>query len=339
MNDITPLERGAAARDPITAARRWLDEHGTVALATVVKTWGSSPVPVGGQLVVGPDQRFEGSVSGGCVEGAVIAEAAGVMTSGQPKVLEFGVEDEMAWRAGLPCGGRIEIFIERLSGTADAAFLDAVLAARAARSLLVVRTDLTSGERRLLADVSGFPAETATLLSGGESVIEQCGEGPRSFLHALAPPVHLILVGAGHIGQVLSDLAQRVGFKVTVVDPRTAFSTAERFYSITINHSWPEVALPELGLDTRTAVVTLAHSADLDHETLMTALRSQCFYIGALGSRRTHEKRVQRLKAAQITESEIARIDAPVGVPIGAKGPTEIAVSILAALIKARRRA
>lgn len=340
MNEmpLSPLERSAAARDPITVARRWIDEFGTAALATVVKTWGSSPVPVGGQLVVGPDQRFEGSVSGGCVEGAVITDAADVIESGRPKLLEFGVEDEMAWRAGLPCGGRIEIFVERLQGREDAAYLDAVLAARAARALLVVRTDLGDGRRMLLRDLKDFPAETADLLSNGESLIDE-REGGRDFLHALAPPVHLILVGAGHIGQVLSDLAQRVGFKVTVVDPRTAFSTAERFASVNLNHAWPEAALPELGLDPRTAVVTLAHSADLDHETLMTALKSDCFYVGALGSKRTHEKRVARLKAAGLTDAEIARIDAPVGLPIGAKGPMEIAVSILAALIKARRRA
>lgn len=150
------------------------------------------------------------------------------------------------------------------------------------------------------------------------------------------PAVHIILVGAGHIAQVLADLAERVGFRVTVVDPRTAFSSADRFAGVAVRHEWPEEALPALGLDARTAVVTLAHEARLDDETLAAALRSPCFYVGALGSRRTHEKRVERLGKAGFSADEIARIDSPVGLPIGAKGPAEIAVSILGAIIRAR---
>lgn len=317
-------------------ARRWLDEFGAIALATVIKTWGSSPVPVGGQLVVGPDERFEGSVSGGCVEAAVIAEAAGVMTSGRPKCLEFGVDDETAWRVGLPCGGRIEVFVERLQGEADKAFLDAVLAAGSHRALLVVDTDLANGQRVLRRDTNSYPSDVAEqLVKSGESVLLEDPER-RRFVQAHVPAVHVILVGAGHIAQVLADLATRVGFLVTVVDPRTAFSSAARFNGIALRHEWPEQALPSLGLDARTAVVTLAHEARLDDETLLAALRSSCFYMGALGSRRTHAKRVERLADAGLSEAEIARIDAPVGLQIGAQGPAEIAVSILGAIIRAR---
>ena len=326
----------SAPRDVIQIARQWLDTSGAVALATVVKTWGSSPVPVGGQLVVGRDDRFEGSVSGGCVEGAVITVAAEVIASGVPKLLEYGIADETAWSVGLPCGGRIEIFVERLSGADDTAYLDRVLERRKARSLLVVETDLATGKRALKDETSSYEADTAKLLNGGECVLIEGQEG-RTFLHALVPPVHVILVGAGHIGQVLSDLAQRVGYQVTMVDPRTAFSTPDRFQGVSLSHDWPEAALPTLGLDSQTAVVALAHEARLDDETLVPAVRSSCFYVGALGSRRTHEKRVERLGKAGLTAAEIARIDAPVGLPIGAKGPGEIAVSILGAIIRARR--
>jgi xanthine dehydrogenase accessory factor len=337
-------ERGVASegsdaegpRDVVAIARRWLDGYGAVALATVIKTWGSSPVPVGGQLVVGPDDRFEGSVSGGCVEGAVITAAAEVIASGTPQVLEFGIADETAWRVGLPCGGRIEIFVERLAGADDAAYLDRVLADRAARRLLVVETDLADGKRVLRSDTRGYAAEVAKQLAGGESVLIEAPKG-RRFLQALVPPAHVILVGAGHIGQVLADLALRVGYQVTMVDPRTAFSTADRFKGVRLNHDWPDTALPALGLDSLTAVVALAHEARLDDESMIAALRSDCFYVGALGSRRTHEKRVERLRQAGLTEAEIARIDAPVGLSIGAKGPGEIAVSILGAIIRARR--
>lgn len=333
-----PASEAAVVRDVVAVARRWLDQFGTVALATVIKTWGSSPVPVGGQLVVGPEERFEGSVSGGCVEAAVITAAAEVMATGQPKVLEFGVGDETAWRVGLPCGGRIEIFVERVSGSDDAAYLDAVLVSRGSRSLLVVDTDLASGRRTLHRDTLSFPAETADQVLNGECVLVDGSDG-RRFLHALAPPVHVILVGAGHVAQVLADLAQRVGYQATVIDPRTAFSSETRFGGVPLSQEWPETALPALNLDGRTAVVTLAHDARLDDETLPLAVRSPCFYVGALGSRRTHEKRVERLRAAGLSDAEIARVDAPVGLPIGAKGPAEIAVSILGAVIKARRGA
>ncbi len=331
-------EPAGVARDVPAIARRWLDEFGTIALATVIKTWGSSPVPVGGQLVVGPEQRFEGSVSGGCVEAAVITAAGDVMASGQPKVLEYGVGDETAWRVGLPCGGRIEIFVERLSGADDAAYLDAVIGARDTRSLLVVDTNLAAGRRVLYRETDSFDADTAERLSSGECVLAEA-PGRRRFLHALAPPVHVILIGAGHVAQVLADLAQRVGYQATVIDPRTAFSSETRFGGVPLRQDWPETALPVLGLDSRTAVITLAHDARLDDETLPIAVRSSCFYVGALGSRRTHEKRVERLRQAGLTEAEIARVDAPVGLPIGAKGPAEIAVSILGAVIKARRGA
>jgi xanthine dehydrogenase accessory factor len=331
-------EDAGAPRDVPVIARRWLDDYGTIALATVIKTWGSAPVPVGGQLVVGPGERFEGSVSGGCVEAAVITAAGDVMASGQPKVLEYGVGDETAWRVGLPCGGRIEIFVERLSGADDAAYLDAVIGARQTRSLLVVDIDLTNGQRVLHRDTDGFDAETAERLANGECVLADIPDG-RRFLHALAPPVHLILIGAGHVAQVLADLTRRVGYQATVIDPRTAFSSETRFGGVPLRQDWPETALPALGLDSRTAVITLAHDARLDDETLPIAVRSSCFYVGALGSRRTHEKRVERLHQAGLTDAEIARVDAPVGLPIGAKGPAEIAVSILGAVIKARRGA
>jgi xanthine dehydrogenase accessory factor len=337
------LERGKApgegngdqTGDVIQIARQWLDTFGAIAIATVIKTWGSAPVPVGGQLVVGPDDRFEGSVSGGCVEGAVITAAADVIATGTPQLLEFGIADETAWRVGLPCGGRIEIFVERLKGAEDAAYLDQVLARRQARSLLVVETDLADGKRVLQGETTAYAEDVGKLLASGESVLIEEAEG-RKFLQALVPPVHVILVGAGHVGQVLADLALRVGYQVTMVDPRTAFSTADRFRGVTLNHEWPEAALPALGLDSRTAVVALAHESNLDDETLVPASRSACFYVGALGSRKTHEKRVARLVKAGLTEGEIARIDAPVGLRIGAKGPGEIAVSILGAIIRAR---
>ena len=325
-------------RDPIETARAWIDEHGKVALATVVSTWGSAPVPVGGQLVVGPDDRFQGSISGGCVEGDVIAEAADVMAGGRPRLMEFGVAEETAWRAGLPCGGTIKVLLEPLARARDAGYIDQILAARRLRSSLVVTTNVVTGTRQVFGPGMATPPEVARCLSNGDSRLIDLPEG-NVFVHTLQPPVRVVIAGGTNIGQVLAELARQVGYDVIVVDPRAAFVTAERFGATSSRTEWPEVSLTTLGLDARTAVVALTHAAHIDDEALSVALRSDCLYIGALGSKRTHAKRLERLEAAGFGKNELARIHAPIGLSIGAQGPAEIAVSILAEIIKVARGA
>jgi xanthine dehydrogenase accessory factor len=319
--------------DPIVAARDWLEEFGQVSLATVVETWGSSPVPVGGQLVVAPGNRFEGSVSGGCVEIDVISEAAEVVATGRCKLLEFGIADQTAWQSGLPCGGTIKILVEPLQGLSDARFLETILSARHSRTTLVVVTDLATGVRRILDPAS---SELTEGIAPRDSRLIETPDGI-AFQHVLAPPVRLVIAGATQIGQVLADLAKRVGYDVIIVDPRSAFATSERFPGTPVLIDWPEVSFRSLELDPRTAVVALTHAAQLDDEALSGAMRSNCLYIGALGSKKTHAKRVERLRAAGFSEVELARIHAPVGVSIGAKGPAEIALSILAEIVMVAR--
>jgi xanthine dehydrogenase accessory factor len=337
MNVIAPQRPGNAERDVLEVARSWLEQHGRVVLATVASTWGSAPVPVGGQMVVAPGERFHGSVSGGCVEIDVIAEAADVMAGRAPKLLEFGVDEETAWRAGLPCGGRIEVLLEPLERERDAAPLDRILDARRVREPIAVVTDTTSGERRVIADLDA-PADIASCLAAGESQLLDTPEG-RVFVHALMPPVRIVIAGATHVGQMLAVLARQTGYDVIVVDPRAAFASEERFGGTEVVAAWPEASLPAVGIDRRTAVVALTHASHIDDEALTSALRSSCLYVGALGSRRTHAKRLERLKAAGFGETELARIHAPVGLAIGARGPAEIAVSILAEIIKVARGA
>jgi xanthine dehydrogenase accessory factor len=161
----------------------------------------------------------------------------------------------------------------------------------------------------------------------------------RAFLHVFTPPIRLVVVGATHIGQALTDLATRIGYDVAIVDPRTAFASPERIGEIMALTDWPEISLTAVRLDARTAIVALTHAAALDDEALSAALRSDCRYIGALGSKKTHVKRLERLGAAGFSDSELARIRAPVGLAIGAKGPAEIAVSILAEIVKVARGA
>jgi xanthine dehydrogenase accessory factor len=319
--------------DTIVAARDWLDEFGQVSLATVVETWGSSPVPVGGQLVVAPGDRFEGSVSGGCVEIDVITEAAEVVATGRCKLLEFGVADETAWQSGLPCGGTIKILVEPLQGLSDAQFLETILSARHSRTTLLVVTDLATGLRRIFDPAS---SELTEGMTSRDSRLIETPDGI-AFQHVLAPPVRVVIAGATQIGQVLADLAKRVGYDVIIVDPRSAFATSERFPGTPVLIDWPEVSFRSLELDPRTAVVALTHAAHLDDEALSSAIRSNCLYIGALGSKKTHAKRRERLRGAGFSEVELARIHAPVGLSIGATGPAEIALSILAEIVMVAR--
>lgn len=337
MNVIAPERTTRNAGDAWDIARNWLDEFGQAAIATVVSTWGSAPVPAGGQLVATVDDRFEGSVSGGCVEVDVLVELADTMASGTPKLLEFGVSEETAWRAGLPCGGKIKVLLEPLT-RADIGFVDAIIEARRTRQTVVVVTHVADGRRRLYSSSDAMPPAVANLAASGSLGLIETPAGD-AFVQPLLPPLRIIVAGATHIGQVFAELARQVGYSVTVVDPRSAFATEERFGAKGAMAEWPQGSFAQLGIDARTAVVALTHASHIDDEALTAALRSPCLYIGALGSRGTHAKRLERLAAAGFTPEELQRIHAPIGLPIGAKGPAEIAVSILAEIIKVTRSA
>lgn len=324
-----------AARDTWQTARRWLTEHGQVALATVVSTWGSAPVPPGGQLVVAPGERFEGSVSGGCVEVDVLVEAADVMTTGKPKLLEYGVSDEAAWRAGLACGGAIKIFVERLT-RADIPAVETIIDAGERRRSILIVTPIADGARRIHAADDECPAELAEFFSSGATSLVDTPDG-QVVVQPLVPPVRVIIAGATHIGQVFAEMARLVGYSVTVVDPRPMFANAERFGAGVSMPEWPDGSFDELGLDERTAVVALTHAAHIDDEALAAALRSPCMYVGALGSRTTNAKRLERLKGRGFSDEQLKRLHAPIGLNIGAKGPAEIAVSILAEIVEVTR--
>jgi xanthine dehydrogenase accessory factor len=198
-------------------------------------------------------------------------------------------------------------------------------------------TDIATGTRRLVVDAE-VPVEIASCLAAGESRLLDTPEG-RIFVHALMPPIRVVIAGATHIGQMLAGLAQQMGYDVVVVDPRAAFASEERFGGTELVAGWPEASLAAVGIDKRTAVVALTHASHIDDETIAGALRSPCLYIGALGSRKTHTKRIERLSAAGFGESDLSRIHAPIGLAIGAKGPAEIAISILAEIIKVARGA
>jgi xanthine dehydrogenase accessory factor len=223
----------------------------------------------------------------------------------------------------------------------NSAFLDRLMAARAAKRPVAVLTRLPDGEQLLFPDDTvpdALAAEAKRALADDASRTVVLGN-ESWFIAAESPPLRMIIVGAVHIAQALVPMAATLGFAVTVVDPRRAFATEERLGDrVTISQDWPDEAMAKLAPDSRTAVVTLTHDPKLDDPALEVALRSPAFYVGSLGSRRTHAKRVARLAEAGLTEAEIGRIRAPVGLDIGAVTAAEIAVSILAQVVQARRQ-
>ena len=291
------------------------------ALATVVETWGSAPRRVGAQLAVSGEGEIEGSVSGGCVEGAVIMEAQDALRDGEHRLLEFGVSDDDAFAVGLACGGTIRVLVEPVGGALPVDLLEELVAARANRVPLAYEIHLEDGVRRLLH--AGHTERMRTDRSG----FEDDGE---TFVAIHNPPLRLVIVGAVHIAQALVPMARIAGYDPAVIDPREAFASADRFPETRLLHDWPDEAVAELGLDARTALVLLTHDPKLDDPALEEALRAECFYIGALGSTRTHAKRVERMREAGHSDDAIGRIHGPVGLDIGAANPAEIAVAILA---------
>ncbi|MBV2360649.1 XdhC family protein [Thalassococcus sp. CAU 1522] len=310
-------------------ALRWHRDGDGAALATVIETWGSAPRRVGAQLAISGQGTIEGSVSGGCVEGAVIVEALEALETGEARELEFGVSDDDAFAVGLACGGTIRVLVEPVGSVLPEPMLADLVAARAARKPAAYVVDLDKGKRRL--DFTGHETRFRMDRSGFE-------DDSRTFVAIHNPPLRLIVVGAVHIAQALVPMARIAGYDPVIVDPREAFGSAARFPGERILHDWPDEAVAQLGLDARTALVLLTHDPKLDDPALEAALRSGVFYIGALGSTRTHAKRVERLAQAGFTADEIAQIHGPIGLDIGAAGPAEIAVSILAEMTRVLRK-
>lgn len=297
------------------------------ALATVVETWGSAPRRVGSQLAISGAGEIAGSVSGGCVEGAVVVEALDAIEAGKPVMLEYGVSDGDAFAVGLACGGTIRVLVEPVGSVIPEALLAELVAARAAREAVAYVTG--PGGRGLARE--GYAERFRMDRSG----LEADGE---TFVAIHNPPLRLIVVGAVHIAQALVPMARIAGFDPVVIDPRESFATEARFPGTRLLHDWPDEGLRAVGCDARTALVLLTHDPKLDDPAIAEGLRAGVFYIGALGSTRTHARRVARLSEAGFTEAQIARIHGPVGLDIGAAGPAEIAVSILAEMIDVLRR-
>jgi xanthine dehydrogenase accessory factor len=341
MRELVPTLEEWSARDP------------SVAVATVVRTHGSTPRPTGARLIVSPDGRMAGSVSGGCLEADVVEQARLTLTGGQPpRVHHYGITDEMGWSVGLSCGGTVDIFVEawrwedadpalsawrRAVADQQAVALCTVIEGEfAGRRAAVVEDEAPVGTLgTALADGALSEAVTPRFASGLAGIDEVAGL--QVFVDPEVPAPQLAIVGAVDIAAALQRLVAVLGYRVTVVDPRGAFLTRERFPEGELVRAWPDKGLAPLRLGPRDALVCLSHDAKFDEPTLALALGSRVGYIGAIGSRGTQARRVARLREAGFDDVAIGRVHSPVGLDLGARNPAEIALAIAAEMVATRR--
>jgi len=305
-------------REVLDELNEWIGGREEIAVATVVETWGSSPRPLGSKMLVTRSGKMAGSVSNGCIEGAVFEDAQKVLKSGQPKIAAFGVADDVAFEVGLACGGHIEVFIQPLSK--EQRQIVGMLNRDEAATL---RTNLLTGEAEVL---EGTPAGTELARRDGDVFVEP-----------FRRPAHLVIIGAIHIAIPLHRLAKVMGYRVTVVDARAKFATRERFPEADeLIVAWPDEAMSKLVIDNSTYVVILTHDPKFDLPALRSVLTKDAGYVGAIGSRKTNQNRFDALRTEGFTEEQLARVHGPIGLDLGGRGAEETALGILAEITAVR---
>lgn len=339
-------------RDIFANIERWSHEHDSIAIATVIQTWGSAPRQAGSKMAVSASQQVCGSVSGGCVETAVIDTAFHIIKSGKPELLHFGVSHDEAWEIGLACGGSLEVFVSRF----DPAHVDQLRAALDADGVTVIATVIQGaadllGRSMILAHDGSITGTLSAKLDA--QVIAAARETANSaqpnrvilsheplievFLDVIAPAFELVIVGGVHVAVALAELAKVLNYRVTLIDPRGAFATDERFPNIDrLIHAFPTQGLSEITLSPRTAVVSLSHDPKIDDPALQIALPSAAFYVGAIGSKSTQSQRRERLLAGGMSEADLNKLHGPVGLDLGGRTPPETALAIMAEIVAAR---
>jgi xanthine dehydrogenase accessory factor len=346
-------------RDILTEISAWWQTGETFGLATVVRTFRSAPRDPGAALAVSAAGDVVGSVSGGCVEGAVYELAREVRSTGKPVLRTYGVSDDDAFAAGLTCGGIIEIFVEPVSRPSFPE-LGAIVAAVARGEPVAVATVVDGpgslGSRRVIwpGGASGglgltrlddaVDDDTRGMLAQGLTGIRHYGaQGERRadelsvFVHSFAPPPKMVVFGAIDFAAAVASIGKYLGYHVTVCDARPVFATPARFPDADdVVVDWPHRFLQRMAVDERTVICVLTHDPKFDVPVLELALRTPAAYVGAMGSRRTHEDRLERLRAVGLTEAELARLRSPIGLDLGARTPEETAVSVAAELIQLR---
>ncbi len=339
-------------REVAADIQRWLAAGESIALATVLQTWGSSPRPAGAKLALTARGEVSGSVSGGCVEGAVIETGFNVIKTGKPQLLHFGVANETAWEVGLACGGSIDVFVQRLDRAVYEAIRAAMQADRSSVVITVIRGPIELLGRAILvpdaggvigtlgAEVDRAAVEAASdVLCSGQSQRRTLSDSIELFCEVLAPAPEVIAVGGVHIAIALTQLAKVMGYRTTVIDPRGVFGTDARFPHVDrLIQAWPDEGLGRITLSCLSAVAVLTHDPKLDDPALNIALPSAAFYVGALGSPTTQAQRRARLHAAGVSEELLDRLHSPIGLKIGSQSPEEIALAIMAEIVACRNQ-
>ncbi len=307
--------------DILTPLCTWLIEKKKVALATVISTWGSSPRPVGGQMAIDSNGKIIGSVSGGCIEGAVITEGINSINDGKTRVKDYGITNDMAWEVGLACGGELKVLIQPLEVEDDIVFY--IVEKIKKRELIKIKINCLTGSRTIDNSIT--------------NQISYYDKLKNEFIHIIDPKPRLFIVGAVHIAQSLISLARTADFEIILIDPREHFATQERFPNCNILNQWPDEALSSFILDQATHLVTLTHDPKIDDPALIYTIKKNIGYIGSLGSKKTHQKRCERLLNQGFTQNDLSKVHGPIGLDIRAKTPAEIAISIMAEIISFRR--
>ena len=333
--------------DILDTIKSWAKAEIPFTVGTVVDTWRSAPRLPGAAMAIRQDLQFAGSVSGGCVEGSVIKASQEVLSTGHAQLLRFGVSNDEAWSVGLSCGGAIKVYLEPFIGTTQEEIWTSLFTdIDHDRSCCLIRQMSENPEYHFIRE-----GDTGSKLPEGVQQAIQQGfltgnsafvkDGDLSYFVQVFPKKdHLVIIGAAHISADLVQLAQQQGFRITVIDPRGLFTESLKNLCEpeSLVRAWPETALEEIVLDHSVYVVMLTHDPKIDDQALHQLLRSPVKYIGALGSRKTHQKRVQRLMEAGYTDEEIARIHAPIGLNIGSSNPSQIALSIMAEVIQVKNQ-
>ena len=339
-------------RDILQDIQQWHAQGKRIALATVMQTWGSSPRRAGSKMAVASDGQFTGSVSGGCVENAVIESALDSMKSSKARLLHFGVADETAWEVGLACGGSIDVFVQVLDEDLFQPLRAAWTATTQSVHVTVIRgsehilgREILLREDRSVAGSVGNHRQKKILelaqqiLVQGRSRRVMFDEETELFMEFISPPPTLIAVGGVHITIALMSLAKTLGYQTVVIDPRAVWGNEQRFPNVDqLVQAWIPDAFEQIKITGSTAVVMLTHDPKLDDPALKLALNSPAFYVGALGSKTTNAKRRERLLNDGISELQLSRLHAPIGLDIGAETPEEIALAIMSEIVDVHRR-
>lgn len=339
-------------KEVLNDINRWQSEDEAIALATVIDTWGSAPRKTAAKMALTASGRIAGSVSGGCVEGAVVEAGQETLQTSRPQLLHFGVADETAWSVGLACGGKISVFVEPLDAALYPVWQKVLEDDVAAAAVTIIagpdavlgRKIIVPDEGQVVGDLGewqkGGVAAAYSALETGLSQTVQLSNEVKAFIEVNLPAPCLIMVGGVHIAIALAQYAHILGYRTVVIDPRRAFGNDERFpHADQLIQKWPSKAFAEIPpIGRSTAIALLTHDPKIDDPALHIALPSKAFYIGALGSKKTHAKRVQRLTEAGVPTAQINRIAAPIGLDIGAETPEEIALAIMAQIVAAQHR-